>query len=337
MKVLLSADPFLPVPPKHYGGIERIVDGLAGALREKGNEVGLVAHAASTCEVNAFFPWPGQMDWWRATRHMKRAVDEFRPDVVHSFSRLSYLLPLMCSSVPKIMSYQRVTGGANIRVFSRIATQLYFTGCSEYICRQGNRAGGHWTPIHNFVPIENYDFVAQVPDNSPLVFLSRIERIKGAHRAIRIAKAAGRRLIIAGNRAESYEGKVYWETEIAPHLDGHQIRYVGPVNDVEKNQLLGQAAALLVPIQWDEPFGIVFIEALACGTPVISSPRGALPEIINSPELGCLASSDQEALESIKELDRFNRKACREHALGYFSSDVIAKKYISLYRNLFQK
>src|SRR5439155_10988576 len=103
-----------------------------------------------------------------------------------------------------------------------------------------------------------------------------------------IARAARRRLIIAGNRSTTQDGIPYWEREIAPNIGKDGIEYVGPVNDAQKNELLGKASAMVVPIEWDEPFGIVFAEALACGTPVISTPRGALPEIIRNGKEGVL-------------------------------------------------
>ncbi|MEM6883636.1 MAG: glycosyltransferase [Verrucomicrobiota bacterium] len=337
MKILLSADPFIPVPPAHYGGIERIIDSLVTEFRKRGITVGLVAHSESTCESDAFFPWSDTAppNAWRIhCQSLRQAARLFNPDVLHSFSRLSYLAPLMFSPYPKIMSYQRATGGRNITAFNSLIRNLHFTGCSEHICQQGRSAGGHWTPIHNFVAIEKFDYVAQVPADAPLVFLSRMEAIKGAHRAIQIARTAGKPLILAGNRVDTPVGIQYWKEKIEPELDGTQIKYIGEVDDQKKNKLLGSASALLVPIEWDEPFGIVFAEALACGTPVISSPRGALPEIITSGKHGFLINSQREGVDAIHRLHRINRKACRTHCEAFFTSSVVATQYIHLYQQV---
>ena len=157
---------------------------------------------------------------------------------------------------------------------------LRFTGCSDYIAACGRRAGGDWQGIPNFFEIDALKFSPTVAPDAPLCFLSRVESIKGAHWAIEIARRTGHRLVIAGNHADSGAEGDYWRKEIEPWIGRDGIEYVGPVDDAQKNKVLGEARAMVVPIQWDEPFGIVFAEALACGTPVISCPRGSLPEIV---------------------------------------------------------
>jgi glycosyltransferase involved in cell wall biosynthesis len=273
------------------------VDGLIAELRSRQYQIGLVAHPDSECAVDYFLPWPGRKsnhaaDSLRNTVALLGTVRAFKPDVLHSFSRLAYLLPLLPLRLPKIMSYQRHTGGSRNRIAAQLAGKRFlFTACSEYIAAQGRQWGGTWLAIPNFVDTDFYRFEPAVAPDAPLVFLSRVERIKGAHTAIEIAQRARRRLIIAGNRVNDGEGMAYWQKEIAPHLNRDGIEYVGPVNDAQKNELLGKAEALLVPIEWNEPFGIVFVEALACGTPVISCPRGALPEIVRNGKDGYLVNS----------------------------------------------
>jgi glycosyltransferase involved in cell wall biosynthesis len=206
-----------------------------------------------------------------------------------------------------------------------------FTGCSEHIAQTGSGSGGDWRAIPNFIDPSNFDYVARVKDDAPLVFLSRLERIKGVHTAIAIAKRARRRLLIAGNQVNSAEGTAYWRTAIEPHLGSDGIEYVGAVNDREKNLLLGQAAAMVVPIEWEEPFGIVFAESLACGTPVISTPRGAVPEIIEHGKHGFIVNSIEEGALAVGNLKSISREACREHVEANFSLPSIAQRYLSLY------
>lgn len=339
-KILLTADPELPVPPKLYGGIERIVDLLIAGLRSRGYTIGLVAHHDSTSPAHYHFSWPGlrsqdRFDALKNTVTLWSAVQQFQPDILHSFSRVLYLLPLLKTPLPKVMSYQRATGGSSVKWAAKLAqNSLTFTGCSDHICRQGRTAGGVWHTIYNCVETEKYTFQPHVADDAPLVFLSRIERIKGAHTAIKVAQKTGRRLLIAGNYSTIGEAGSYWENEILPHLGKNGIEYVGTVNDQQKNELLGQAAAMIVPIEWEEPFGIVFAEALACGTPVISCPRGALPEIIRPGIDGYLINTVEEACIAVENLNQIDRYNCRQRAQKCFSASTIIDQYEQLYHSL---
>jgi len=261
---------------------------------------------------------------------------EFNPDVIHSFSRIFYLLGTFFAKYPLIMSYQRHPTQRSIRLANKIfAKRIQFTGCSEYISQLGRKGGGQWSCIYNGVEVEKYHFSEKVSHDAPLVFLSRIEPIKGAHLAIKIAKQSSRRLLLAGNCEKERAGSSYWKNEIEPYLDGKQIQYIGPVDDIQKNELLKEASALLVPVQWNEPFGIVFAEALACGTPVISCPRGALPEIIINDFNGYLIKDIDEGVTAVRKLKNIERKLCRKVACEKFSSKVLVSKYEELYRKIY--
>ncbi|MES2922357.1 MAG: glycosyltransferase [Verrucomicrobiota bacterium] len=338
MRILYTADPELPVPPLHYGGIERIIASLIEEVRKRGHQVGLVANRESTQHVDFRNSWPGKSSQSRKdtllnTLQLARSVAAFRPDVIHSFSRIAYLTPLLPLSVPKVMSYQREPSARTTSLGNRLSRgTLTFTGCSEHIAATGRRAGGDWKAISNFIDPGKLAFVPEVASDAPLVFLSRIEPIKGCHTAIAIAKASGRRLLIAGNRVETGSAAGYWDKEIAPHLGKDGIEYVGTVDDEQKNALLGQAAAMVVPIEWEEPFGIVFAEALACGTPVISCPRGALPEIVRDGVHGFLIQSIEEGADSVNKLRQINRNACREQVEKHFTVEIIASRYLEIYQ-----
>jgi glycosyltransferase involved in cell wall biosynthesis len=340
MRILITADPELTVPPNLYGGIERIVDLLVTGLQKRGHTVGLVAHPNSTCPASSFFPWWGKrsqhkLDMVKNAIALSTAVRQFQPDILHSFSRIFYLLPLLSSRLPKIMSYQREPSYRTTHRAVKFANgSLTFTGCSDYICRLGRNAGGIWHPIYNCVEVDKYTFQSRVADDAPLVFLSRVERIKGAHNAIVVAKKTGRRLLIAGNHYTSGEAGQYWQEEIVPHLGKDGIEYIGTVNDSQKNELLGKAIAMIAPIEWNEPFGIVFPEALACGTPVISCPRGALPEIVRHGTDGYLVNSIDEAIAAVGQLPDIDRSNCRQRVEQLFSADVIIRQYEQLYQSI---
>lgn len=336
MRILLTADPMIPVPPFAYGGIERIVDSLLREYRAAGHTVALLAHPASTSPADARFAWPASAPGTlRNALALYRAARRFRPDVIHSFSRLAYLLPVLLSQQAAVMSYQRHTGGPQVTWAARLGGRtLRFTGCSEFICQMGRSAGGEWQAIPNFVELEKFTFEPSVPPDAPLVFLSRLDDVKGPDVAIAIARSAKRRLILAGNRDESGPQRAFFDREIAPHLGRDGIEWIGEVDDVAKNNLLGRAAALLVPIRWDEPFGIVFAEALACGTPVISSPRGSLPEIVEPGRTGFLIESVEQGVAAVSRLSSLDRHACRQTVEQRFTSAAIARAYLHLFSSL---
>jgi glycosyltransferase involved in cell wall biosynthesis len=334
MRILLTADPGIPVPPVLYGGIERIVADLCAALRARGIFVGLLAQAGSVAPADATFVWPESGGLRRALA-LRNAAAEMRADLVHGFSRLAYLAGLLASRCPMLMSYQRHPTARNISWAARLGgDRLWFSGCSDFITGLGSRAGGRWFSVPNFVDLSRFDFSAAVPQDAPLLFLSRVERVKGAHRAIRIARAAGRDLVIAGNRAFHGQEARYFEEQIAPQVDGRSVRYVGAVDDARKALLLRQACALLVPIEWDEPFGIVFAEALASGTPVIASPRGALPQIVDHGVHGFLASDEAEAAEFVRAISTISRAECRLRAEQEFSAGIVAARYVECYEQM---
>jgi glycosyltransferase involved in cell wall biosynthesis len=170
-----------------------------------------------------------------------------------------------------------------------------------------------------------------------LIFLGRVEQIKGAHTAIEIARRANRRLIIAGNQVDSPDGRVYFYREIRPHIDGEQVSYVGPVDDHAKNHLLGGAAALLMPIGWDEPFGIVMAEAMACGTPVIGFRRGSVPEVVEEGLTGAIVDDVESAVHAVPRVCRFDRRQIRARCAQRFSFGVIADAYERVYRDAVER
>jgi glycosyltransferase involved in cell wall biosynthesis len=164
------------------------------------------------------------------------------------------------------------------------------------------------------------------------VFLGRIEEIKGPHLAIDVARETGRRLVIAGNVPDDH--RAYFERTIAPHVDGRAVTFVGAVDDAEKNRLLGSAAALLMPVLWEEPFGIVMAEALACGTPVIGLARGAVPEVVDDGVTGFVCEDVRGMVQAVGRVSRLSRQACRSDAERRFSDTAIVDAYERLYREV---
>jgi glycosyltransferase involved in cell wall biosynthesis len=336
MRIALTADPEIPVPPARYGGIERIIDMLAKGLVERGHEVTLFAHPESNT-AGQLVPWRGGasqsiVDTARNAATLRHHVRSGRFDVVHSFSRIAYLTPILPSALPKLMTYQRQISRRSVRLGHALSRgTLWFSAISRAMMQQVADIGT-WRLVYNGVPLSTYRFCADLPSDAPLVFLGRIEEIKGPHLAIEVARRAGLPLIIAGNIQPEHQS--WYETNIAPHLDGKSITYIGPVNDAEKNALLGRARALLMPILWEEPFGIVMTEAMACGTPIMGFRRGAVPEIVDHGVTGFVVDDVNAMVQVAGRLNEIDRAACRRRVERLFSDSAVVDAYLSVYAEM---
>jgi len=346
LRIAITADPYLPVPPRLYGGIERVVALLVSGLVRRGHDVTLVAHPDSQTPAELIGygvpPHTGVAARVRELLQVGSALVRLSGavDVIHSFGRLAALAPVLpMRGVKKIQSYQRAIPWTGVRRAARLGGEsILFTGCSTSLYGSANGAAAgtlrlrsgqaRWRTVFNCVDPSTYAAVTHVPADAPLAFLGRIERIKGTHTAIHIAKAAGRSLVIAGNVAD----QAYFDAEVAPHIDGRLVRYVGEVDDAAKNRVLGASAALLMPIEWDEPFGIVMAEAFACGTPVIGFSRGSVPEVVRDGVNGFLAGTVADACQAVQRLHRIDREMVRRDCEQRFSSDAIVRAYEDIYR-----
>lgn len=333
MRIVLTADPELPVPPRLYGGIERIVDILARGLVSLGHEVTLLANARSAT-AGRLVPWPGAdsgspADTFVNALTLARVVAKEKADIVHSFSRVAYLTPILPMRIPKLMTYQRPIDPRAARLGYLLSRgTLEFTAISDWMM-QGVAHIGCWRKIPNGVSLETYAFSPHVPAHAPLVFLGRIEEIKGPHLAIEIARRSNSALVLAGNIPQGAEA--WFNANVAPHIDGSQITYVGPVDDEQKNALLGGSKALLMPILWDEPFGIVMAEALACGTPVIGLRRGAVPEVVEDGITGYVAEDIDGLVKAVVNIEKIDRADCRKRAERYYCADALVEAYLEAY------
>lgn len=331
-------DPGILIPVTGYGGHERLVEMFAKEYRDLGHKVELLITNGSYvpgCVVHgigkAGFP-PRRRDAIRAIftawNFLRKNHKNF--DLIHNFGRLIYLLPVLNKEVGKIMTYGRQITGGNINMIVKLPHQnITFTGCSENLIRRAF-AQGKWVCVYNAIDFSKYDLQKLPEKNAPFIFLGRIEKVKGCHIAIAVSKATNNKLIIAGNISPLSEEKLYFENEIRPHIDGKQIIYAGTVNDAQKNELLGKCKALLFPIDIAEAFGIVMIEAMACGTPVIGFKRGSVNEVIEENITGFKVTNEKEMVEAIAKLPLINRQYCRVRAEQRFSVQIIAKQYLGL-------
>lgn len=337
MRILIIMDPGISIPVAGYGGHERLVEMFAKEYQMQGHEVELLVTTGSHvpgCVVHGL----GKVGFPPRRRDALKAIfiawdflrkNHRRYDLIHNFGRLFYLLPVLNKPLRKIMTYGREITGRNTNVLLSLPHQnIVFTGCSKNLISRA-QATGRWVAVYNAIDFAKYE-LTNVGEEAPFIFLGRIEKVKGCHTAIAVAKATNNRLIIAGNISPLPEEKAYFENEIEPHIDGKQIVYAGAVNDLQKNELLGKSKALLFPIEWNEPFGIVMIEAMACGTPVIAYDTGSVDEVIEENITGLKVKDKQGMIEAIKKLSAISRKKCRERAEERFSVHKIASQYLEL-------
>jgi glycosyltransferase involved in cell wall biosynthesis len=333
MRIALTADPELPVPPLLYGGIERIIDMLAKGLVAMGHEVTVFAHPGSRT-AGRLISWKGAasnsaLDTVRNSVTLARQIYSGRYDLVHSFSRIAYMLPILPFSIPKLMTYQRPVSRRSIELGTKLSGgTLWFSAVSKQMMK-GVEDVGTWRLVYNGVPLGKYAFQPAVAPDAPLVFLGRLEEVKGPHLAIEIAKLSGRSLVMAGNIPSEHQA--WFDAHVAPQIDQKLVRYIGPVDDAAKNELLGKGAALLMPILWEEPFGIVMAEALACGTPVIGFARGAVPEVVDAGATGFIADDVGALAKAVGRIAQIDRRACRKRAEDIFSERAVVEGYASVY------
>jgi glycosyltransferase involved in cell wall biosynthesis len=338
LRVAITVDPEIPVPPRLYGGIERIVDMLIRGLMLRGHDVTLFANPESQISCR-LLPYPGlrsqnKIDTVANMWHVSKAIQRGDFDVVHSFARLAYLTPLLPLRIPKIMSYPRGISPRSVRLGNLLSRgTLSFTACAAHLIRQW-QPNPHFHVVYNGVPLDTYQCIARVEPDAPLVYLGRVEEIKGVHLAIEAARKSGRRLIIAGNVPQAEHHLRYFAEQIQPHIDGKTVEYVGAVDDAAKNRLLGRSAAMLMPLLWEEPFGIVMAEALACGTPVIGLRRGSLPEIVQEGGNGFVCDSVDQMVVAVGRIAEIDRRECRRIAEDKFSDRVVVDCYERLYCEL---
>ncbi len=338
MKILIIMDPGILIPVTGYGGHERLVEMFALEYQRLGHEVHLLVTSGSFvlgCTVHGFgkegFP-PAKKDASKAILTSWKFLWKHRKsfDLIHNFGRLIYLLPIWNYKVKKIMTYGREITGSNINKLLKLPhNNIVFTGCSTNLISRSS-AQGEWHTVYNAIDFGKYTLRENLPAVAPLIFLGRIEKIKGCHTAIAVAKETGNKLIIAGNISPLAEERQYFEDHIKPYVDGEQIIYLGQVNDAQKNEWLGKCKALLMPIEWNEPFGIVMIEAMACGTPVIAFNKGSVSEVISENITGYKVNNRIEMVNALNKVHSLNRAIIRKEAMSRFDVNIIATQYISL-------
>lgn len=337
MRIAQVAPLFVPVPPVEYGGTERIVHTLTQELVKRGHDVTLFASQGSktSAELHSTSPAPlwqsgGDALAWHAIEIEQLAKRSGDFDVIHSHLEVlpwlggdRYEAPLVTTMHGRLDQPEERKLLAEFREWPLVSISNAQRKPVEDLKLKWAATVYHGLDLERM-----YD---QGPgDGGYLAFVSRLAPEKGPPLAIKVAQAAGMKLILAGPISDPD----YFESDIKPLLDHSDVEFIGELDDAGKNEVIGKAAGFLVPIQWDEPFGLAFIEALATGTPIISCPRGSLPELIEGGRHGFLAEDEAALVEACKKVGSLDRDECRRWVLDRFSPAQMTAGYERVYAQL---
>jgi glycosyltransferase involved in cell wall biosynthesis len=335
MKVALVAPPFITVPPKDYGGTELFIGHLAEGLKKKGIEVAVYTNGESTIDVERRWiyehaQWPIKSEQEACLRELDHTSWSLQDaaardcDVIHLNSALAVTL----SRFTQIATVCTLHGPHDAKLSELYARflQVHYVCISQFQCDEESMP--HRRTIHHGIDLAQYHFVEQ--KQRYLSFIGRIAPIKGTHLAIDVAKRTGIPLKIAGEIQPAYHN--YFEKKVKPELDGKLIEYVGLADLKMKNELLANSMAMLFPIRWNEPFGLVMVEAMACGTPVLALPGGSVPEIVKDGVSGYICRAVPEMAKRLQTLDLSPGKV-RHYVEENFSNEHMVDGYIALYQD----
>lgn len=335
LRIGLIAPPCVAVPPPEYGGSELVVDHLARGLTASGHDVTLFTTGDSTCPVRRRWTHPAAVGTTGTTieelRHVESAYDELRAcDVIHDHSLLGPLWAVGNDvPVPVVTTVHGEFTPDLANYYRAVSRKVAIIAISHH-----QRSTAPDVPvdavIHHGIDVHRIGLGAG--DGGYVLFLGRMSPNKGVHRAIRIARSAGKRLLIAAKMWEPDEHRYYVE-EIEPQL-GTDVEYLGQVGGAAKEQLIGGAEALVNPIRWNEPFGLVMIEALAAGTPVLAFAEGAAPEIVDHGRTGFVCRDEADMVAHLAHITDIDRADCRASALHRFSTGRMVAEHLDLYRDL---
>ena len=336
----MLAPPWIPIPPPGYGGIEFVVALLCDALVDRGHDVDLFCAPGSGTKAT-----------------VRPLLDQSHPDRIgvslfeadHTARAFAAIDEAARDGAPFDVVHDH-SGFVALAVADRLQTPLVHTvhgpfddETSPYYAEHGakgdlvciSRSQASYAPDGAnvsavvFNPIDVDAWPASDHKEDYLLWVGRFVPEKGPHRAIRVARKAGRRLVLAGTVQP--QGERYFAREIRPHIDGDMVRFVGEVGGERKQRLFAKAYAFLMPIRWPEPFGMVIVEALAAGTPVIAFAQGAAPEIVEHGVNGFLVSDEDEMAAMVPRVAELDPKQCRESAKR-FAPDRVAQGYEAVYR-----
>lgn len=331
MRIALLGPIAWRTPPRHYGPWELVTGLLADGLAERGLDVTLFAtlDSLTRAQLDGVCPRPYEEDAdldgrvWEALHvaHVLRRSADF--DIVHN--HLDWL-PLAFSELSRAPMVTTIHGFSSSQILPAYKrAKSAFVSISE-----ADRSSeiDYVATVYHGVDAGQLPFSATAGEE--LVCFGRIHPDKGTHEAVAIARGAGRRLVLCG----PVQDERYFREQVAPHVDGERVRYLGSVGPDERARVLGHAACLLHPIAFEEPFGLSVVEAMLCGTPVVAYPRGSMPEIIEDGVTGVLADGVPAATEAVERAAGLDRATCRKAAEDRFSVRQMIDSYLRVYADV---
>jgi len=339
MRIAQIAPLWIPIPPYTYGGTELVVSLLTEELVKRGHEVTLFASGDSRTSARLIPVWPKSL--WRAKLKVPHAAfsllykcvfdhqDEF--DIIHDHCEF-YTAPYSQFLKPPIVSTLHHPIYEEILILFKKFPHTNYVAISN---NQRRTAPGisFAATIHHGLPLDKYTFNPK-PENY-LLWLSKIMPQKGIADAIEVAKRTGERLVISGVVTPDYQD--YFDYRIMPLIDGKQIQFVGAADFNKKVELFKNAKAFLFPVQRPEPFGLVVVEAMACGTPVIAYNQGSMPELIEDGQTGFLVKNQEEMIAAVGKIEEIERIDCHRHVAKNFCLRKMVHKYEELYKDIIER
>lgn len=333
MKIALLSPIAWRTPPLKYGPWEQVVSCLAEGLVARGIDVTLFATGDSItsgrldyCIDHSYADDPKADVKVNECLHISYVMEKAAEfDLIHNHYDF---LPLSYSRLIKTPLLTTIHGFSSpliVPVYKKYNPDGFYVSISD---SDRSRELTYTATVYNGIRTNQFSFIEH-PDNY-LLFFGRIHPEKGAKEAIEVAKACGKKIILAG----FIQDNNYFNDHIKPFLNNENVIYAGNCGPAERNKLLGNAAALLHLIHFNEPFGLSVAEAMCCGTPVIAFNRGAMPELILHEKTGFLVNSKEEAINAVNKLSMVNRKDCREHAMSAFSDERMTDDYINIYKKI---
>ncbi|WP_294236036.1 glycosyltransferase family 4 protein [uncultured Sphingomonas sp.] len=333
MKIAMIAPIAWRTPPRAYGPWELVTSLLTEALVARGVDVTLFATQDSVTAATLAGPVPAPYSEdpsvdakvWEM-RHLAAVFErasEF--DLIHNQADFPAHAFSGLVDTPMVTTIHGFSSERILPMYAPYQDRVRYVAISDSDRHPGLR---YAATIHHGIPIEEFPF--DPAGSEDLLFFGRIHPDKGAAEAIAVAQATGRRLVMAG----IVQDQGYWERDVRPHVDDDRIVYRGPVGGADRTATLGGARALLHLINFDEPFGLSVVEAMACGTPVIAIRRGSMPELIEDGVTGFLVDTVEQAIAAVDRLGEIDRAACRQAAATRFSVDRMADRYLALYRSI---
>lgn len=337
MRIGIIAPPWLPIPPPAYGGIESFIDTLARALSAAGHDVLLAAARDSTCPVPRLPGFqPSDPTTMGVTafelRHLIRAYAALTDvDVILDNTLAGPMVAATASAVPVVAVAHGPFMPMIHEIYRAASPDVAFVAISHH---QASMAGPVRIArvIHHGIHVEE---IPRGPGGPSACFVGRMHPAKGLPEAIRTAALAGIPLRIAAKMREPKEC-AYFEEVVRPTL-GSNAEYVGELSTEEKYVLMGESCALVNPIQWDEPFGLVMIEALATGTPVVATPRGSVPELIEEGRTGFVRQTPSQLALALQRAGSLDRELCRSIVETRFAASRMADDYVALFTQLMHR